>query len=145
MIFIVENETSTKDFVYNMVQTGYEMKWVNNMYDAVYIIEEDTKAIFFSAALIDLDIEDDGLPDYALETAHKTFTGYAFYKHVLCKYPELQSKTILFSNFNDKLKGKISEEEYNELVLVSKSDPDHEKIIIEKLKEWKIRPKSKSH
>ena len=143
MILIVEDSSTSKDFVYNLMQLGYALNWVNNMYDAVYYIETEPGYRAFCAVILDTDMSEEGLPKDALDEAQETYSGYAFYKHVLKVSPELQEKTIVFSGFTEQLKEKISKEKYDKLKIVRKGDKDHLAIIIETLKGWGIEPERK--
>ena len=140
MILIVEDRSESTDFVRTLMLRGYTIRWVNTMDDAVYYIEEKPGYNAFDAVILDMDMPEEGLPDEAIDTARETFTGYAFYKHVLKISPELQEKTIFLSEFTDELKKRISAEKYEKLKLVSKKNKDRLVIIETTLKSWSIKP-----
>ena len=122
MIVFIENSNYLSDLVYNLSQIGYIIKWVDNLSDAVYIIENDPTVILFEAVILDLNMPTKGLPTYAMEDAKNIFPGWAFYKHILCKMPDLQKKTIFFTGFADVLKNHIPPKEFESLHIIHKDD-----------------------
>ena len=142
MVLFIEDENSIMDVVYNLIQAGYPLKWVNNMYDAVYYIQKHPGYEEFSAVILDMNIQEDGLPDEAIATARDVYPGWAFYKHILGLSPRLQQKTIILSGFVDELREKISQEEYYRLTIIRKNNVNHLEIIENTLKEWGIQPKT---
>ena len=129
MILMVEDSDYFLDFANNLEQKGYDVDWVKSFSGAIYRIQKNPKSYAYDAVILDLDMSSEGLPDEALETAKKLYSGWAFYKHVLCKIPpsyrlDLYKRTIFFTGFDATFKGKFSHEEYNELHVIGKNEPD---------------------
>jgi len=141
MILLVEDESGITDLVYNLKVIGYEMKWVSNIYDAVYYITKKPGHETFNAIILDWSMSPDGLPDEAMQTARETYAGIAFYRHVLNISPRLQSRTIMLTGYAGMKKTILDKYDIQDVTIIDKIDENYQDKIIKKLRGWGIYPK----
>jgi hypothetical protein len=129
MILFVDDSMEMGYFAQGLIDKGNDVDWASNFYDAIESLEDASDEGKYSAIILDLALNNAGLPDEALDDAKMVFPGWAFYVHILKNYPSLQEKTIFLSGFPENFEEKIGGEKYSKLIVVRKGYGDIDNVL----------------
>jgi len=136
MILLVEDSNYLKDFAANLSWYGFDVGCADNVTDAIYHIEYEPGYLAYEGIILDLHLPIKGFSGEALEEAKRVFGGWAFYKHILGPYSDLQERTVFLTGFGDELEDILGHTEYKRLNIINKNDTDQLKKIVKLLRRF---------
>jgi Response regulator containing CheY-like receiver, AAA-type ATPase, and DNA-binding domains len=109
-ILFIDDSDDALQLANNIADNGFDVYSVDNLCDAEYLIMHEPGADNFDIIILDLGMRVADLPLELQDEARRSYAGWVFYAQIIYKYPNLFTRTIIYTGYGQDFVSKIDPE-----------------------------------